>query len=416
MTFGSASGTTDAPSAGPAATLGTDPVKLVVYDGAGLKAVNEALTAEFTKQHPNVTFELRLDPDNVQAVNAPRVLSSDTPPDVARINALSDIVKDNLLAPLTDYAALYKWDRIPAGQMAQYTVDENGVRGTGTQYTVASGFTMTGVYFNRDLAAQVGIDGVPATVAEYEAALQKAKDAGLIGISAGNQNGQVATSFQFLLNNNMGQEAINGWIFHAPDATMDTPEAAAAGDTVADWAAKGYFGENANGVDATGALSNFVQGKALFFASGNWDASAVYKGLGDKAGFGTPPVGDSGKALAMSDPLSNFGIPAKSKNKDAAAAFLEFLLSDEARQIVVDHGFAPSGPGEALTGADELNNSVQAAFAKLVADNGQVQFIQNASNGATAEWNAQLQLLVSGNATGASMVKAVQAKYEDEVR
>lgn len=119
MTFGSASGTTDAPSAGPAATLGTDPVKLVVYDGAGLKAVNEALTAEFTKQHPNVTFELRLDPDNVQAVNAPRVLSSDTPPDVARINALSDIVKDNLLAPLTDYAALYKWDRIPAGQMAQ---------------------------------------------------------------------------------------------------------------------------------------------------------------------------------------------------------------------------------------------------------------------------------------------------------
>ena len=375
---GPAAGPTDAPSAGPAATLGTDPVKLVVYDGAGLKAVNEALTAEFTKQHPNVTFELRLDPDNVQAVNAPRVLSSDTPPDVARINALSDIVKDNLLAPLTDYAALYKWDRIPAGQMAQYTVDENGVRGTGTQYTVASGFTMTGVYSNRDLAAQVGIDGVPATVAEYEAALQKAKDAGLIGISAGNQNGQVATSFQFLLNNNMGQEAINGWIFHAPDATMDTPEAAAAGDTVADWAAKGYFG--------------------------------------DKAGFGTPPVGDSGKALAMSDPLSNFGIPAKSKNKDAAAAFLEFLLSDEARQIVVDHGFAPSGPGEALTGADELNNSVQAAFAKLVADNGQVQFIQNASNGATAEWNVQLQLLVSGNATGASMVKAVQAKYEDEVR
>ena len=57
-----------------------------------------------------------------------------------------------------------------------------------------------------------------------------------------------------------------------------------------------------------------------------------------------------------------------------------------------------------------------AKYTKLVADNGQVQFIQNASNGATAEWNAQLQLLVSGNATGASMVKAVQAKYEDEVR
>lgn len=413
---GAANAPTDVAPSAVSSDLGSDPIKLVLYDGAGLKTVDEALTAAFTKKHPNVTFELRLDPDNVQAVNAPRVLSSDSPPDLARIVALSDIVGDGLLTDLTAYAKLYSWDRIPAGQMAQYTVNDQGVRGSGTQYTVASGFTMTGVYYNKDLGAKLGIDGVPGTVAEYEAALAKAKDAGLIPISAGNKNGQVATTFQFLLNNLMGQEKVNAWIFHAPDATMNTPEAIQAGNIIADWGKKGYFGENPNGVDATGALAQFGQSKALFFASGNWDAKAVTEGLGDKAGFATPPAGDSGKVLAMSDPLTNFGIPARAKNKDAAAAFLDFLLSDEARQIVVDNGFAPSGPGEAPKASNALNTSIQDAFAALVADNGQVQFIQNASNGATAEWNAQLQLLVSGKTTAEEMVKAVQAKYEDEVR
>ena len=395
--------------------LGTEPITLVLYDGAGLKGVDEALTAAFTEKHPNVTFELRLDPDNVQAVNAPRVLSSDSPPDLARINALSDIVGDGLLTGLDEYAELYEWNDIPSGQMAQYTVNDEGVRGDGTQYTVASGFTTTGIYYNRELAAQLGLDGVPTTVEDFEKALASAKDAGLIPISAGNKNGQVASTFQFLLNNLMGQQAVNDWIFHVPDATMDTPEAIEAADIIADWGQKGYFGDNPNGVDPTQSLGNFQQGKALFFASGNWDAKGVAEGLGDKAGFAPYPANADGKVLAMSDPLTNFGIPSRAANKNAAAAFLDFLMSDEARQIVVDFNFAPSGVGEAPTASDPLNAAVQDAFAALVADNGQVQFIQNASNGATAEWNAQLQLLVSGNATGAETVKAVQAKYVDEL-
>src|SRR4029453_19121684 len=62
--------------------LGTGPVKLTLYDGAGLKKIDDALIAAFTRQHPNVTITARYDPDDVQAVNAPRVIASTDPPDV----------------------------------------------------------------------------------------------------------------------------------------------------------------------------------------------------------------------------------------------------------------------------------------------------------------------------------------------
>ena len=61
--------------------LGTEPVELTLYDGAGLKKLDDALIAAFTELHPNVTITARYDPDDVQAVNAPRVLASSDPPD-----------------------------------------------------------------------------------------------------------------------------------------------------------------------------------------------------------------------------------------------------------------------------------------------------------------------------------------------
>ncbi len=395
--------------------LGSGKVSLTLYDGAGLKTIDDALIAAFEKKHPNVSVSTRFDPDNVQAVNAPRVLSSSTPPDIARINALGDIVKSGLLTDLTPWAKLYDWGKLPAGQLAQYTSSKEGVRGTGSQYTVASGFTVTGLYVNEGLLSKLGIASAPATVDELEADLAKAKSAGVTGIMAGNQNGQVTTTLQFLLNNELGRDKINAWIFDQPDATIDTPAAESAAKTVAEWSAKGYFNADANGTQASDALGRFARGEALFYASGNWDSSALQKQMGDKVGFVLPPAAKAGDSFAMSDPASNFGIPAKSKNKNAAAAFLAFLTSPEARQIAVDNGFAPSGSGDAPSTNGALSASIQKAFSGLVDADGQVQYVQNASSGANTVWTAQIQLLVAAKTTPADALKAVQAQYEQDL-
>lgn len=389
--------------------------ELVLYDGAGLKRVDDALAAAFTKKYPKIKITGRYDPDDVQAQNAPRVLLSDNPPDIARIIALSDVVKNGQLTKLDPYAKAYGWDKLPAGQLSQFQVNDQGVRGAGSQYTLASGFTVTGLYYNKKLARKIGMTTPPATIAELDAALAKAKAAGIVPMIVGNQTGGGAMPMQMMINNAVGAAKVNGWIYHEPGATIDTPEAAAAVDKVGQWVKAGHFNADANGTDGTSAAGRFGRGEALFYPSGNWDAATIGKALGDGVGFVLPPKGTSGTAVAMSDPLSNFGIPAKAKNKDAAAAFLNFLVSPEARQIVADSGFAPSGTGAAPKTSSALTAEVQKAFSDLVAANGQVQFVQNATNGIAATWTSQSQLLFAQKASATDVLAKVQAQYGDEL-
>ncbi|WP_432505574.1 ABC transporter substrate-binding protein [Kineococcus arenarius] len=411
--------TPDAGQASPTAVstdVSGEQVELTLYDGAGLKAIDEALIEAFTAKHPNITITGRYDPDDVQAQNAPRVLSSEDPPDIARIIALSDVVQDGQLTNLDAYAEAYGWDQLPEGQLAQYRVSEDGVRGSGSQYAMADGFTVTGFYYNKQLAQQLGMTTPPATVADFEAVLAKAKAAGIVPIMAGNQTGQVVFALQMMLNNTLGAEAVNDWVFHVPDASIGTPEAVQAVEKVAGWAEAGYFPADTNGTDATAAAGRFARGEALFYVSGNWDAATLDKSMAGNVGFMLPPTDEPGQAAAMSDPASNFGIPVGSDDKDAAAAFLDFLRSPEARQVVVDAGFAPSGSGEIpQVTPGSANAAVQEAFARLVETDGQVQFVQNATNGVTSVWNAEAQKLVAGQSDAARLLQAVQAQYEDEL-
>ena len=61
-----------------------------------------ALTAEFSKQYPNVKWNIREDQFAVITQNAPRVLADD-PPDLMRMPQLSGLVKDGLLKNLDPY-------------------------------------------------------------------------------------------------------------------------------------------------------------------------------------------------------------------------------------------------------------------------------------------------------------------------
>jgi raffinose/stachyose/melibiose transport system substrate-binding protein len=396
--------------------LGSARIELTLYDGAGLKKLDDALIAAFTERHPNVSITARYDPDNVQAINAPRVIAASDPPDITRIVALQPAVANKQLTDLGPWAAAYRWDELPPGQQAMYRVDENGVRGRGAQYTMASGFTVTGLYYNRRLAARIGLTSPPTSLDELQRALAAAKQAGMIPLMAGNKTGQGTFLIQMMLNAMVGRDAVNDWVFNVPHASLDTPNAVEAARIVADWAAKDYFNADTNGTDSTSAVGRFGAGEALFYASGNWDAATLQAKMGDGVGFSLPPVRDGSRPVAMSDPVSNFAIPAGSDQKNAAAAFLDFLRSETARQIAVDAGFAPTGTGPAPhTEPGSLNAQIQAAFTDLVDAEGQVQFVQNATNGMSGTWLPQVQMLVADKTTPADLIHAVQSAYEQDL-
>ena len=415
----SSSGVSSAPVTAKT-SIGTAPVTLKLYDGQGLKALDEALIAAFKQRHPNVTITGTYDPDNVTTQNQPRQLASNTPPDLIRVISVASGVKNGLLTDLDPYAKAYGWDKLPPGQLSQFRA-ENGVAGSGALYAKPSGFTMTGLYYNKKLANQLGMTTPPTSIEELTALFAKAKAAGLLGLVVGNKEGAAVLPFQLMTNSAMGVKPVSDWVFNKPGATIDTPASVQAAQQLVDWQKAGYFPDGVNGIDATGADGLFADGKGVFYAWGNWGANGLDKTMPGNVGFiPMPPATAGGQLAAMSDAATSFGIPTKSQNKDAAAAFLDFLSSDEARQIVVDNGFMPSGSTDQAAPTIKSGSvlaDVVTAFKKVSEANGQVPFVQNATASiANQAWNPESQNLLGGKTTPKEFVSNVQAKFESELQ
>jgi len=93
----------EAPSASQATTpgCGTDPVVLNAYFETGFD-IPFKLSEEFTKQFPNVTWDIKQDQFTNLMTATPRLLSGDNPPDLIRLPSMVSLVKDGLLKNL-DY-------------------------------------------------------------------------------------------------------------------------------------------------------------------------------------------------------------------------------------------------------------------------------------------------------------------------
>lgn len=405
-------------SASPVSTdLGSAKITLsILIDTPGVEGMKQ-FGADFTKKYPNVTVQVSSTDFTSLIGNAPRTLSSGDVPDVTRAN-LGNLVKDKLILPLDAYAKAYGWDTWSQSQFDSSRSNAAGtVRGEGSLYAVGNGYGLTGVYYNKDLLQKLG-GSVPKTLDDFEALLEKAKAAGDIGIVTNGKDGGIAYPLQNLAIDYGSASAINDWTFNKPGATIDTDAMKKAAQTIADWGAKGYFDPNVNSLDTTAAPTEFEQGNALFYTSGNWQAPGLDKAMPGKVGFMLFPsasASDPQYAMSASESLV---IPAKAKHKDAAAAFLNFIQTDAAaRQITVDQfGLAPAGPNDASTPkAAGLVQDTLTAFTSAVAKNGLVDFLANATTGMTNTIIPETQLLVTGRTSASDFAAKVQSDYTSQL-
>ncbi|GLY99639.1 sugar ABC transporter substrate-binding protein [Actinoplanes sp. NBRC 103695] len=405
-----------------ATTCGSDPVTLKGYFETGFPLPKQ-LSDEFTKQFPNVKWEVREDQFAVITQNAPRVLADD-PPDLMRLPQVSELVKDSLLKPLDGYAQAYGWDKWPASQLEQMRVNPDGRRGDGPLQAQGLNFSMTGVFYNKKLAAQVGMTQPPATLADLDAVLQKAKEAGLTPIDQfnGGATGGLAFPLQNLMASYGDPAAINDWIFQKPGATIDTPSNLRAAQHLEKWIKAGYFASDINSQDYATMMSRFIGGKALFMFNGDWESGNLDKQMAGNAGFFLmPSQAAGGKQAAMSAPLT-YGISAKATHADCAAFFLNWVATDQkARDIAVTVGGShPMGPSDAYMPAVKEGTVTAAtltAGATIGKDNGAMDFIANATGAIYAKsWTPQLQKLAAGQQTPAALLKSVQKDYESQVK
>jgi len=112
-------------AAGP--SCGTNPVVLNAYFETGFD-IPFKLADEFTKQFPNVTWDIKQDQFANLINETPRLLSGDNPPDLIRLPTMVSFAKQGLLKNLDEYATAFGWDKWPVPQLNQNRVAADGTR------------------------------------------------------------------------------------------------------------------------------------------------------------------------------------------------------------------------------------------------------------------------------------------------
>jgi raffinose/stachyose/melibiose transport system substrate-binding protein len=329
-----------------------------------------------------------------------------------------------LLKNLDEYAEAFGWDEWPVPQLNQNRVSADGVRGSGSLYAMGLNYSLTGIFYNKELAAQIGMTEPPKTVAEFEDLLAKAKDAGLLPIMQWG-SAKSGMGLAFPLQNLMAAfgpvDPINDWIFQKPGATINTPANLTAAQHLEEWIKNGYFPPDINAIEYTDANARFGKGEGVFIFNGDWQNAGYDTDMPGNVGFFLmPPAEADGSPAAMSAPLT-FGIAAKAKNADCAAFFFNWVASnDEARKInVAVGGSNPGGPADATMPAvteGSVTNETLAAGLVVGEAGTSMDFIANATSSIFAQgWTPELQNMVGGRQDAAGLLEAVQGEYDREL-
>jgi raffinose/stachyose/melibiose transport system substrate-binding protein len=408
------------PQAAALPSCGTDPVEMTAVFETGF-TLPFSLTAEFTKQFPNVTWNITQDQFTNLINETPRLLSSDNPPDLIRLPTFVTFATDGLLYNLDDYATAFGWNDWPV-PLNFARVSNDGIRGSGSLYAMGLNYQLTGVFYNIKLANQIGMTEPPKTVAEFEALLAKAKDAGLLPIMQwGSAKSGMGLAFplQQLMAAYGPTKPINDWIFQVPGSTIDTPTNLTAAQHLEQWIKNGYFPPDINAIEYTDSNSRFVAGEGVFTFNGDWENADYDTNLAGNTGFFVfPPAVEGDQPSAMSGPLT-FGVAATAKHPDCAAFFFNWVATNPtARQIDVTVGGSnPGGPADAsVPTVPEGSITAETLAGGPIVGSNAMDFIANATSSIFAQgWTPELQKMVGGQQDAAGLLQAVQAEYEREI-
>lgn len=400
--------------------LPSEPVKIQIMTSTESGDAVKQLGEEFTRQHPNVTFDIVADANQNLNANMSRILTRADPPGLVFSPGVAQSAKDGLLANLDPYAKAYHWDTWSQRLLSMARLSPDGKRGDGSLYAVGIGYNVTGIFYNKKVAAQLGISDPPATLDEFEADALKAAKAGLMGISLAAKDAGTPFLLQELQNSYGDAPAINDWIFERPGATFDQPGMLKAATKLQEWTHNGIISKDAVSVDYPTMMGDFQAGKALFVPTGDWEAQRLVKAMGNDVGFFLmPPVKAGDKQFAMASP-TNYAIPAGAAHKDVVAYFLNWVQSDKtARKMIVDViGCSPGGPVDLPVPQSDvpLVQQTTKAFQTILSSDGSVDFIANSAPAFTlATLNPELQALVLGTDTPQKFIDNVQAGYKKEL-
>ncbi len=394
-------------------------VTLTVWDqevrGGQAKQI-QALNDAFQEQYPNVTIDRTKRSFNDLQRTLRNAITSDDAPDVVQANnGRSDMgafVENGLLQSLDGYAEAYGWtERFPESvrSLASYS-DDGAVFGEGSLYGVPQVGEVVGVWYNKTKLQELGLE-VPQTTQEFEAALDAAKAAGELPVQFGNLDAWPGIhEFGFVQNQFVPRDDIRSLGFGQEGASWTSQENVEAVETFSAWVDAGYFTPDFNGVGYDPAWQSFAQGEGVFLVSGTWLQADLTDALGDDVGFFLPPTGESGELAVTGGTGLPFSITEASENADVAAAYIDYITSDEAMQMIQEAGGLPivGGSPDGATGAAA---DVLDAWTAAGEQDALVPYLDYATPDFYDLLTAQVQELGNGSVDGEQFLSTLDEEY-----
>ena len=421
---GTSSSSAPAPSSVKTDAAALGPVTLTVWDQevrGGQEKQMSTLNEQFHEKYPNITIK-RVSRSFDDLVKTLRLaLSGSDAPDVVQANntrsQMGEFVKAGQLVNLDPYAKAYGWDkRYPESVRAVASYSPDGKTfGSGSLFGMPQVGEVVGIFYNDAKLKAMGINQPPRTWVEFEAALATAKAKGEVPLVLGNlEKWPAGHVFGVVQARYAKADDIRTLGYGRPGGSWTTPENTKAADTLVQWVDKGYFNKGFNGQDYDPAWQGFAKGTGVFLIAGSWLQADLASAMGPDVKFMLPPAPEAGgPPVTTGGSGLPFAITNTSKNKDAAAAYIDFITSANAMKVLAETGNLPVVDTRQQTAPDPLAQDVFTAFGTVSTADGLVPYLDWATPTMGDTLGATLQDLLAKKVTSQQALEALQKDYGD---
>ncbi len=403
---------------------GVEDQTLVVWDQevrGGQNEQMERLNEAFMEKYPNITIERNSQSFEDLQTTLRLALSGEDAPDVVEANnarsMMGQFVSSGQIIALDDWAEAYGWyDRYAEDILAYSSYSEDATTfGEGSLYGLPQVGEVVGVFYAPSRLEELGLD-VPQTWEDFDGQLGTIKDAGETPLMLGNVEKWPAFHlFGAVQGAHVPADEVRTLGFGNAGASWKTDENLAAATQLQDWAQAGYFNEGFNGVDYDTVWQDFAQGEGVYLIAGSWLAADLIEVMGEDVRFIAPPTAD---AIGVPSTTGGTGLPfsitSSAKDPNVAAAYIDFVTSDEAMQILAETGNVPVNKAADFT--DEAEGVVADVLTVFtdVSENGNVlPYLDYATPTFDQVLGDSLQELLAGNITPDEFLDQLEANYSE---
>ncbi len=390
-------------------------------------ALMKKTVAQFEQQNPGVKLDRSVHANADTRIPLKLSLTSGEGPQVAQVNQgggdMGALVNEKLLYPLDDYAKVYHWEqRFPASILKRNRWSDHNDFGDGHLYGVASLGEMVGLYYNKKILDQAGIP-VPKDMDQFQAALAKLQQQGIAPLMLGLLDSNGGPHLLMMLWQDQidshDRQKLDDLVYGKGGTFLDAKLLKAV-TLMKQWADKGYYFPGYQGIGNDDAATLFQNGQAAFFISGTWYMGQLQENK-DIHFADLPPFAGVKSPLMVGGTDLPFSITSTAKTqaqRDIAAKFIDYLVSDAMAEGWLEAGFLPASADKniKLPAGNPLLAEVYRVWMNVNAYDGLGHYIDWATPTMIDALKENVQLLLAGKESPQQLTEKLDQNYQQYIK